>query len=175
MSTRLVLANYTPSIAQEAFKMLLEASNRLGGLDIGSAFSSTTKLHEYCKVVVGNDGYYAVIYPDFDTFDNGFYARIHAVLSNKGVMSKYNQCAMLGEYVDLMFDKGFHKLAIEAPKIARLSRYLAEKVGFQLEGIKRGEWPLRKSSCDVYYYGMLRSDPRPWSKQHGKEEEQPTT
>jgi len=155
--------------------VILDASHKIGGLDIGSAFNSTTKLHKYCRLVVGEGGVYAVIFPDYESFDEGFYARIHACLSPIGVMSKYNQCVMLDEYVSEMFDAGFHKLAIEAPKVARLSRYLAEKVGFQLEGIKRGEWPMQKSACDLYYYGLLRTDPRPWSNEHGKEEKQRTT
>jgi [ribosomal protein S5]-alanine N-acetyltransferase len=45
-----------------------------------------------------------------------------------------------------------------------LSRRVAEKCGFQLEGTVRGAFFNGGRSLDVLIYSLLRDDPRPWRK-----------
>lgn len=166
LKTKYVLVDYTAKHAQEAFGLITRWVQKQGGGDVAGAFNSTTKLHNFCKLVMKDNKVYAVIFPDYATFNFPHYIKVHAVLSEEACACKDNQVFKFKEYLHIMFGKGLHKAAIEYPSISRLTRRIIEALGFKPEGIKRKEWILPKSYCDIYMYGMLKTE---WEDLYGRQ------
>jgi hypothetical protein len=153
-----VLVPYSSKYATEAFSLIMRWTHKQNGGDVSGAFNSTTKLLKWCKLVLKDGEVYAVLYPDFHSFDFPHYVKVHSVLSEKACACKNAQVAKFDEYLEFLFSSGFKKVALEFPAISRLTKKLANDLKFVPEGIKRQEWPLKKGYCDVFYYGLLKEE-----------------
>ncbi|HET7483083.1 MAG TPA: GNAT family protein, partial [Actinomycetota bacterium] len=58
---------------------------------------------------------------------------------------------------------GTHRIEICAATENRPSWRIAEKLGFEREGILRAGYWVGDASLDVYMYSLLKTDPRPWA------------
>lgn len=159
-----LLKPYSIDYCKEAFRLIMSWAVNCNG-DIGNAFNATSKLSNYCRVVVSpSDEIIAVIYPDYDRFETSV-LMIHSVLSSKGIMACRRHIHLFRQYVDEMFTEyNFHKIVLEFPDFTTLNTRLAESIGMKQEARLREEWPLNGEWYDILRFGILQDE---WRVQNG--------
>lgn len=69
----------------------------------------------------------------------------------------------LQQSIDFVFDeKGARRIFADIDPDNKASMRVFEKLGFQREGLLRGEWETHIGVRDTVIMGLLSTDPRPW-------------
>jgi ribosomal-protein-serine acetyltransferase len=83
---------------------------------------------------------------------------LDSAAGGRGLMTRSLQVIL-----DHAFDElGVSRIGLQAEVANTASRAVAERLGFQFEGVRRSDWTVGDRVIDSATYALLATDPRPW-------------
>lgn len=117
---------------------------------------ATTNMVNLCKVIVDDGKICCILFPDTVRNDDADILEIHAIITPHALKGRRDQLRFFKQYISLIFNQfSYNKIVVKVAEPKRLIQYLAEQVGFTLEGTLRKEYDGTQS---MLYYGLFKEE-----------------